>query len=157
MIRSADPRANYLAHKSEIDSAVRSVMENGRYIFGPKVRDFEVRFAEYLGVKHCIGVASGTDALHLSLRACGVQAGDGVITASHTAVATVAAIEWLGAVPILVDIDPESYTLDPQKVEDTLRRMKTRLLIKAIVAVHLYGHPADMNALQDIADRHGAT
>lgn len=156
MIFSADPRAGYMAHRSEIDFAIRSVMENGWYIFGPKVRDFENHFAEYLGVKHCIGVASGTDAVHLSLRACGVKAGDGVITASHTSVATVAASEWLGAVPVLVDIDPESYTLDPQKVENTLRRVKTTLTIKAIVAVHLYGHPADMNALREIADRHGA-
>ena len=156
MIHSADPRAGYLAHRSEIDFAMRNVMENGRYIFGPKVRDFEVHFAKYLGVKHCIGVASGTDAVHLSLRACGVKAGDGVITASHTAVATVAAVEWLGAVPVLVDIDPESYTLDPQKVEITLQQRKTSVNIKAIIAVHLYGHPADMNALQDIANRHGA-
>lgn len=155
MIFSADPRAGYLAHRSEIDSAMSNVMENGRYILGPKVREFEVHFAEYLGVEHCIGVANGTDAVQLSLRACGVKAGDGVITASHTAVATVAAVEWLGAIPVLVDIDPESYTLDPQKVEDTLRRRKTSVIIKAIIAVHLYGHPSDMNALRDIADRYG--
>jgi len=155
MILSTDPSAGYLAHRSEIDSAMRNVMENGRYILGPKVRDFEEHFAKYLGMAHCIGVANGTDAVHLSLRACGVKAGDGVITASHTAVATVAAVEWLGAVPVLVDIDPESYTLDPQKVENTLRRIKTTLTIKAIVAVHLYGHPSDMNALRDIADLSG--
>jgi dTDP-4-amino-4,6-dideoxygalactose transaminase len=155
MLFSANPHAGYLAHKSEIDFAMRNVMENGRYILGPKVRDFEVHFAKYLGVDHCIGVANGTDAVHLSLRACGVKTGDGVITASHTAVATVAAVEWLGAIPVLVDIDPESYTLDPQKVEDTLRERKTTLIIKAIIAVHLYGHPSDMNALRDVADRYG--
>jgi dTDP-4-amino-4,6-dideoxygalactose transaminase len=155
MLFSADPHAGYIAHRSEIDSAMRNVMENGRYIFGPKVRDFEAHFAKYLGVEHCIGVANGTDAVHLSLRACGVKTGDGVITASHTAVATVAAVEWLGAIPVLVDIDPKSYTLDPQKVENMLQQRKTALTIKAIIPVHLYGHPSDMNALQDIADRYG--
>lgn len=155
MLFSANPHAGYLAHKSEIDFAMRDVMENGRYILGPKVRDFEVHFAKYMGVDHCIGVASGTDAVHLSLRACGVKTGDGVITASHTAVATVAAVEWLGAIPVLVDIDPESYTLDPQKVTNTLHERKTTLTIKAIIAVHLYGHPADMNALREIATRYG--
>jgi len=151
----ANPRSGYHSHKNEIDAAIRSVMEGGNYILGSKVRDFEAHFAEYLGAEHCIGVASGTDALHLSLRVCGVKRGDGVITASHTAVATIAAIEWLGAVPVLVDIDPESYTVDPQKVSDTLRKRKNGSAIKAIVAVHLYGHPADMHALQELADCYG--
>lgn len=155
MLFPANPLAGYLAHKMEIDLAMRTVMENGRYILGPKVKDFEVHFAKYLGLGHCVSVASGTDAVHLSLRACGVKPGDGVITASHTAVATVAAIEWLGAIPVLVDIDPESYTLDPQKIESTLRERKPTFAIKAIIAVHLYGHPADMNALRDIAARYG--
>lgn len=155
MLLSANPRAGYLAHKEEIDSAIRNVMENGRYILGPQVGDFEGRFARYLGVAHCIGVASGTDALQLSLRACGVKVGDGVITASHTAVAIVAAIDWIGATPVLVDVDSSTQTLDPQKVEDTLRRAGS-IDVKAIVAVHLYGNPADMNALQTIAERYGA-
>ncbi len=155
MLQSANPHAGYLAHKEEIDAAIRDVMENGRYILGPRVGEFEEHFARYLGVAHCSGVASGTDALQLSLRACGVRAGDGVITASHTAVATVAAIDWIGANPILVDVDPSTQTLDPQKVEDTLRRAGPPA-VKAIVAVHLYGHPAEMMALKTIAARCGA-
>jgi dTDP-4-amino-4,6-dideoxygalactose transaminase len=154
MLSSANPRAGYLAHKEEIDSAIRNVMENGRYIMGPQVAEFEEHFAGYLGVAHCIGVASGTDALQLSLRACGVKAGDGVITASHTAVATVAAVDWIGAIPVLVDVDSSTQTLDPQKVEDTLRWAGS-IHIKAIIAVHLYGNPADMNALRTIAERYG--
>jgi dTDP-4-amino-4,6-dideoxygalactose transaminase len=129
------------------------VMESGWYIFGSKLNRFEENFADYLGTSHCVGVANGTDAIQLALRAIGVQPGDAVITVSHTAVATVSAINWMGAIPILIDIDPDTYTIDPQKVEDTLRGDLNKK-IKAIVAVHLYGHPADLKALMDIADRY---
>jgi dTDP-4-amino-4,6-dideoxygalactose transaminase len=154
MLTPADPRASYLAHKDALDQAIRQVMEGGAYILGPQVSAFEQRFAAYLGVAHCIGVANGTDAVQLALRAVGVQPGDMVITVSHTAVATVSAIDWIGAIPVLVDIDPGTYTIDPQKVEDTLRHMSTGQ-VKALAAVHLYGHPADMAALTSIAARHG--
>src|ERR1700683_5114377 len=93
MIPSADPRAGYLAHQAEIDAALRDVLEGGRYILGPQVEAFERDFAGYLGVAHAIGVASGTDALHLALRAVGIGPGDLVATVSNTAVATVVAIE----------------------------------------------------------------
>src|SRR5439155_13372237 len=105
-----------------------------------------------MGVTHAVGVGSGTEALHLALRACGIGAGDAVLTVSHTAVATVAAIELAGATPVLVDIDPRTFTLDPNHLEDALRQCARP---KAVVPVHLYGHPADMPAILDIARRHG--
>ncbi len=154
MIQVADPKASYLAHKQELDAAITEVMESGWYIFGSRLKRFENNFAGYLGTSHCIGVANGTDAILLALRAVGVKAGDAVITVSHTAVATVAAIDWMGAVPVLVDIGPDTYTLDPQKVEDTLQS-EIGKKIKAIIAVHLYGHPADMDTLIEIANRYG--
>lgn len=154
IIQVADPKASYLAHKQELDAAIAEVMESGRYIFGTRLKRFETNFAGYLGTSYCIGVANGTDAILLALRAVGVKAGDSVITVSHTAVATIAAIEWMGAVPVLVDIDPDTYTLDPQKVEDTLRSGIGKK-IKAIIVVHLYGHPADMKDLVEITGRYG--
>src|SRR5262249_17932185 len=130
------------------------------YILGQEVAAFEAEFARYLGVRDAVGVGSGTDALHLALRACGVGPGDAVITASHTAVATVAAIELAGAAPVLVDIDPRSFTLDPNRLEQTVAehggrgRASSAGRLKAIIPVHLYGHPADMPAVMDIARRH---
>ena len=134
------------------------MLGNGRYILGPEVASFEERFAEYLGIRHVVGVASGTDALHLALRACGIGAGDAVLTVSHTSVATVAAIEMAGAVPVFVDIDPESYTLDPAALDATLNTLAGRRggpVPKAVIAVHLYGYPADMKAIDAIARRFG--
>ncbi len=152
MLLPANPKASYLSQKDEIDHAIREVMDSGWYILGQKVKAFEDHFAEYIGTEYCVGLKSGTDALHFALRACGVEPGDAVITVTHTAGATVAAIDWLGAIPILVDIDPTTYTIDPQKTEDTFRRASVNR-IKAIIAVHLYGHPADMTALTEIAQR----
>jgi dTDP-4-amino-4,6-dideoxygalactose transaminase len=153
-IPQADPKANYLAHKKEIERAVADVLDGGVYILGNQVVEFEQEFAAYLGVSHGIGAASGTDALHLALRACQVGPGDAVITVSHTAVATVAAIELAGAVPLLVDIDPRTFTMDPQRLEDALATERG-FRPKAIIPVHLYGHPADMPAIMDIAERSG--
>ena len=156
----ANPKANYLAHKREIHEAVHRVLESGSYILGNEVTAFEQEFGSYLGGRSVIGVGNGTDALHLALRASGIGQGDAVITVSHTAVATVAAIELAGALPILVDIDPHTFTLDPGRVEETIRshnkegRANGRPRAKAIIVVHLYGHPADMPAIIDIADRH---
>src|SRR5262245_51310865 len=109
MILPADPGRGYLAYKSEIDDAVRRVLEGGRYILGQEVEAFEREFADYIGVAHAIGVANGTDAVQLALRACGIEPGDKVVTVSHTAVATVAAIELSGAIPVLVDIEPDTF------------------------------------------------
>lgn len=157
----ADPKSNYLAHKKEIDEAVRRVLESGSYILGEEVTAFEEEFANYLGAGSVIGAGNGTDALHLALRACGIGKGDGVITVSHTAVATVAAIELAGAQPVLVDINPNTLTLDPDRAEETIKSYNERgdgsagtPRIKAIIPVHLYGQPADMPAILDIAGRH---
>lgn len=153
VISQSNPRANYLAHKKGIDSAMARVMESGWYILGDEVRAFEREFAAYLGVRHAIGVASGTDAIHLALCACGVGKGDVVLTVSHTAVATVAAIALCGALPVFVDVDPVSYTMDPGCLEDTVKSAPAGL-VKAVIPVHLYGHPADISAIFEIATRH---
>ena len=161
LLSSMDPKANYLAHKDEIDKAVHRVLDSGRYILGQEVAAFEQEFARYLGVHHAVGVGSGTDALHVALRACGIGPGDAVITVSHTAVATVAAIHLCGATPVLVDINPETYTLDPSCLEQATERLckgkrsGIRLRLKAIMPVHLYGHPADMDGILSIARRYG--
>lgn len=155
-IPQCDPKANYLAHRAEIDAAVSGVLASGWYILGKEVTAFEAEFARYIGVGAGIGVGSGTDALLLALRACGVGPGDGVITVSHTAVATVAAVEMAGATPILVDIDPVTYTLDAEKLADLLDHYPADFPpARAIVPVHLYGHPADLPAIMEIARRHG--
>lgn len=155
------PKKDYLAHKDEIDAAVGRVLDSGWYILGSEVKAFEEEFASYLGARHAIGVASGTEALQLALLACGIGPGDIVITVSHTAVATVTAIEIAGATPFLVDINPDTFTLDPSSLEKAIEELGRgvwpthRGRAKAIVPVHLYGHPADMPAIMDIASRHG--
>ncbi len=148
-IPAANPRAQYAAHRAEIDAVVTRVLDSGRYILGEETRAFEREFAGYIGVADGIGVGSGTEALHLALKACEVGPGDEVITVSHTAVATVAAIELTGATPALVDIDPNTYTLDPRHLE---RAITPRT--KAIIPVHLYGAPADLDPILAIARRH---
>ena len=156
-VLQSDPKANYLTHKREIDEAIRQTLDSGRYILGGQVSEFEREFAAYLGAKRCAGVADGTDALHLALRAVGVGAGDVVITVAHTAVAAVAAVEMAGASPLLVDIDPATFTISPEAVEDAIRNYRDRPhinRIRAILPVHLYGRPADMRAICDIARRY---
>lgn len=150
MMLCSNPRAQYLAHRAEIDDALRRVLDKGRYILGEEVQAFEFEFAAYIGVAHALGAGSGTEALHLALAACGVGPGDDVITVAHTAVATVAAIELTGAAPVLVDIDPATFTLDPDQLE---RALSPRT--KAIVPVHLYGCPADLAPILEIARGHG--
>lgn len=145
-----DLRAIYHRLRPEIDAAVGAALESGWYILGAEVSAFESAFAAYLGVESVFGVASGTDALMLALRACGVGAGDEVITTSHTAVATVAAIELCGAVPILVDVEHGSLTMDPAAFAAAVSP-KTR----AVIPVHLYGGPADMDAILPVARQHG--
>jgi dTDP-4-amino-4,6-dideoxygalactose transaminase len=152
-VPQTDPRASYLERKLEIDTAIQRVLASGRYILGPEVESFEREFAAFLGSAHAIGVANGTDAIELTLRACGVGPGDLVFTVSHTAVATVAAIELAGATPVLVDIDPLSFTMDPAALEAAIDAA-TSGKPKAIIPVHLYGHPADLKAIQSIARRH---
>jgi len=153
MIPICDPRAAYLEHQDEIDAAVRRVLDRGRYILGAETSAFESEFADWLGVRHVIGVASGTDALHVVLRALGVGAGDLVATVAHTAVATAAAIELAGATPIFVDIDEESFNLSPSALAELLDRYAERP-IRAIVPVHLYGRPASIAEIMELAGRY---
>lgn len=155
-ILPCDPRAGYLAHKDEIDAAIARVLGAGRYILGAEVASFEEEFARFCGIRHALGVANGTDALVLALRGLGIGPGDAVLTVSHTAVATVAAIELTGASPIFVDIDPVSQTMSPQRLAETLAESTAQAAgPKAILPVHLYGHPADMPALCAVASQHG--
>ncbi len=150
LIPQASPKASYIAHREEILAAITRVMESGWYILGQEVAAFEKEFAAYIGVDFGIGVGSGTDALHLALRACGIGARDEVITVSHTAVATVVAIELCNARPVFVDIDPCTFVIDP----DQIGRVITSRT-KAIIPVHLYGHVADMPSILSIAHSHG--
>jgi dTDP-4-amino-4,6-dideoxygalactose transaminase len=150
MILCSNPLAQYQAHKAEIDTAIQRVLDKGWYILGEETRAFEAEFAAYIGVAHGIGVGNGTDALHVALAACGIVPGDEVITVSHTAVATVVAIELCGATPVLVDIEPDYFTLDPAKLESAISPRT-----KAIIPVHLYGQPADLAPILEIAQRHG--
>jgi dTDP-4-amino-4,6-dideoxygalactose transaminase len=152
-VPQADPRAGYRAHKDEIDAAIARMLDTGRYILGPEVAAFEQEFAGSIGARHAIGVASGTEALVLALQALDLGADDYVATVSHTAVATVAAIELAGATPLLIDIDPATYTMDPARLAAALGAPPGR--IAAIIPVHLYGLAADMTAICDLAQRHG--
>ena len=131
IIPQTDPRANYHAHRAEIDAAIAAVLEGGRYILGEQVTSFEREFAAYLGVGYAIGVGSGTDALYLALRACGIGPGLPVFTVAHTAVATVAAVEMCGATPVLVDINPADLTMDPQRLEETVRASRGEAFLPA--------------------------
>lgn len=152
-ILPADPGGAYRAHRAEIDEAIQRVLDGNRYILGPEVEAFEGEFAAFVGGAAAVGVGSGTDALAIALRASGIRPGDVVATVSHTATATVAAIEMAGAVPLLVDIDAATYTLDPDCLDATLR--DGRWAVKAVVPVHLYGQGADMAAIMSIANANG--
>jgi dTDP-4-amino-4,6-dideoxygalactose transaminase len=149
-IAQASPLAEYQELRTEIDAAVAGVLSAGRYLLGPETAAFERELAAYTGVAHALGLASGTDAIHLGLRALGVGRGDEVVTTPHTATATIAAIDHSGATPVLADIDPETYTLDPRAVERVITART-----KVILPVHLFGHPADLAPLADLAARHG--
>lgn len=150
-IPQCNPKAGYLANKSEIDNAILRVLDSGNYILGEEVKAFEKEFAKFTEVEFALGVASGTDALELALRACGIGIGDRVVTVSHTAVATVSAIERCGAIPMFVDIDEDSYTMSPVSLSDLMKKCY-KLKPKAVIPVHIYGHPADMDKILEIAD-----
>ncbi|MGV3721202.1 MAG: DegT/DnrJ/EryC1/StrS family aminotransferase, partial [Actinomycetota bacterium] len=151
----ATPRAAYFAHRDAIDAAVQRVLQSGWYLQGRETEAFEAEFAEYLGVRHAVTAGSGTDALLLGLKTLGIGPGDAVATVSHTAVATVAAIDLVGALPVLVDVDPTTYCMDPERLQAALAGdLGPR--IRAIIPVHLYGHPAEILEIQRIAERHNA-
>ena len=150
MIPCANPYLQYLARKVEIDNALKRVMDSGWYILGEEVTAFESEFSAYTGVEFGVGVGSGTEALHLALAACNIGSGDEVITVSHTAVATVAAIEQAGAIPVFVDIESDFFTMDPRKIAVAITP-KT----KAIIPVHLYGQPVDLDPILKISKKYG--
>lgn len=153
-IPQTDPRAGYLERKAAIDAAIARVLDSGWYILGREAEAFEASFAGFVGVAHGIGCGNGTDALELALRACGIGAGDLVFTVSHTAVATVAAIERAGATPVLLDIEEGGFCLDPAVLEAALRR-PPQGRPAAVMPVHLYGGPAAMVEIVAMARAHG--
>lgn len=145
-----DVRATYLELKPELDAAVGRVLEGGWYIGGPEVEAFEREYAVYVGANHCVGVGNGLDALHLALKAMGVGPGDEVIVPSNTYIATWLAVSYTGAKPIPVEPDPATYNLDPARIEAMLTPRT-----KVILPVHLYGQPADLDRIIELARRHG--
>mgnify|MGYP006164999843 FL=1 len=163
MIFFSNPSAQFKSYQSEIEEAALAVMRGNSYILGKQVETLEDEFADFIGVSNAVGVANGTDAIELALRALEIGPGDEVITVSHTAVATVAAIESVGAKAVLVDIESKFYTLDPLQLKDVLTKNT-----KAVIAVHLYGQAADLESIvsfcdlnsiyliEDVSQAHGA-
>ncbi|MEY2819494.1 MAG: hypothetical protein RL275_2957 [Chloroflexota bacterium] len=150
MISLVDLTAQYHSIKKEIDTAVLATLESGYFILGPQVVKFEESIAAYLGVQHAIGLASGTDALVIALRALNIGEGDEVIIPAYTFFATAGTVMSVGAKPVIADVDPQSYQIDVSKIEVAITS-KT----KAIIPVHLYGHPAEMGPILEIARKHG--
>jgi dTDP-4-amino-4,6-dideoxygalactose transaminase len=142
-------KTQYDSLKSEIDDAISNVVASTRFILGPEVKALEQEIAAFTGVKHAVGVASGTDSLHLALLAGGIQPGDEVITTPFTFIATAETITHCGAVPVFVDIDPKTYNINPARIEAKITK-KT----KAILPVHLYGQPADMDPILKLAGKY---
>jgi len=149
MIPMVDLQRQYKTLKADIDAAIQNVLDSAQFILGPNVAQLEKEIAAYHGVPHAIGIASGTDALLLSLRACGIGAGDEVITTPFTFIATAEVISLLSATPVFVDIRPETFNIDPDKIEEKITK-KT----KAVIPVHLFGHPADMDPIVRIARKY---
>lgn len=150
----AFPLADYLASKTEIMAATQAVMERGQYILGESVAAFEGEFAAFCGTAYAMGVANGTDAVEILLLGLGIGAGDWVAVPSFTAVASVSGIRRTGAKPLFVDINRETFTMDPRSLEAALAT-NAGSRVRAVLAVHLYGHPADMQVLASICDVHG--
>lgn len=144
-----DLKSPYKELKRELDAAYKRVMKGGWYILGSEVEAFEREFAEYCGVKHCIGVGNGLEALHLILRACGIGLGDEVIVPANTYIATWLAVTYSGANPVPIEPDERTYNLGPERIEMAITKRT-----KAIMPVHLYGQPAEMDPIIGIANRH---
>lgn len=149
MIKCANPKDQYLSYKEEIDTAIHKVLDSGWYVLGNEVREFEKEFSQFIGISNTIGVGSGTEALHIALRAVGVGIDDEVILPSHTAVATASAIISCGAKPVFVDIDPNYFTINTKLLENLITQ-KT----KAIIPVHIYGQSCDMGKIIEIAKKY---
>lgn len=144
-----DLQSQYQSYKSEIDSSIQEVLDSSQYIMGPKVKSFESNLANYVGVKHAIGCASGTDALLIALMAIGIKAGDEIITSPFTFIASSEVISLLGAIPVFVDVEVDTYNIDTSQIES-----KITTKTKAIMPVSLYGQTADMDAINTIAEKH---
>ena len=142
-------KLNYIQNKATVDQAIAGVLERGWFVLGEMGVRFEEAFAGYCGADFGVGVGSGTEALHLALIACGVKPGDEIITVANTCVPTISAISFAGGVPVLVDIDPETYTMDPNRIEERISP-KTRV----ILPVHLYGQCTDMDPIIEVAREH---
>jgi dTDP-4-amino-4,6-dideoxygalactose transaminase len=149
MIPMVDLRRQYNILKADIDAVIAEVLNSSRFILGPNVSELEKEIAAYHGVPFAVGVASGTDALFLALKACGIGNGDEVITTSFTFIATAEVISWLNATPVFVDVVPDTFNIDPEKLKKKITR-KT----KAIIPVHLFGHPADMDPIVNLCQRY---
>ncbi|HTR80576.1 MAG TPA: DegT/DnrJ/EryC1/StrS family aminotransferase [Bacteroidota bacterium] len=147
-----DLKRHYVSIKDEVDEAIAETLSSGWFILGKKLEEFEKSFADYCGARFCVGVASGTDALQVALRAAGVGGGDEVVTAANTCVPTVSAISMAGARLVLVDVDEKNYTMDYRDLE---KKVSSRT--KAIIPVHLYGQSADLDAIRSIAGKRGIT
>src|SRR5919199_4672809 len=145
-----DLKPQYESLKSDLQAAINRVMESGRFVMGPDVKAFEAEVAQYLGVKHAVGVNSGTDAMFIGLRALGIGPGDEVITTPFTFFATAEAISHVGATPVFVDIEEKTFNLDPELIEEAITP-RTR----AILPVHLFGQAADMGPIKDLAEKYG--
>ena len=161
-----DLKAQYKQIESEVVTAVSEAMAAGMFIGGPQVSGFEKEFADFCDSKYCIGVGSGTDAIRFALMAAGIGPGDEVITVPNTFIATTEAISQVGAIPVFVDVDPQTYNMDPQKLLEFVEKGSPLPLIqtqntkypnrlKAIIPVHLYGQPADMDPIHEIALQYG--
>ncbi len=151
MIPVMNVQRQYASLQNELDNAALEVLHSGGYILGPKVQEFEKEFAKYCGAKYAVGVGNGTDALVMALLACGIKSGDEVITTAMTFVSTAEAIAQVGATPVFVDIDPKTYTMDPDKLEAAFT-----VNTKAVIPVHIYGQAADMDEICKIAHGHNA-
>ena len=149
MIPILDSKRQYAQIGAEVEKEVLEVLRSGQYILGKHNKALEQELADFIGVKHTVALNSGTDALHLALRALDIGAGDEVISTAFTFVATSEAIGIVGAKPVFVDIDPDTFNIDPAKIENAITP-KT----KAIIPVHLYGQPANMDVILDLAKRH---
>jgi dTDP-4-amino-4,6-dideoxygalactose transaminase len=148
-----DLKNQYRSIKGEVLSAIEAILNEQKFILGPFVEKFEEEVKKYLGVRNAIGVASGSDAILISLMAIGIEYGDTVITTPYTFFATAGSISRLGAIPVFVDIDISNYNIDPNKIEDCLKRLNKRP--KAIIPVHLYGQATDIDSIMDIVNRYG--
>jgi dTDP-4-amino-4,6-dideoxygalactose transaminase len=157
MVPFLDLTRQYQKIKKEILSATQRVYEKSRFILGEEVSAFEKEFSNYCGLPYGVGVGSGTDALFLALKAVGIGEGDEVVTVANSFISTALAISFTGAKPLFIDIDPKTYTMDPNRLEVLLKREKVRNTgrkIKAVLPVHLYGHPAEMDSMMEIANRY---